>query len=132
MNSCSEDIKTIIEYYINESSGFDLFFVSVGKEPETPSDVISLFDTVGMPPQLTYDRSEKYEYPSVQIRVRASDYREGWQQITKIKDALHGRAQETWNGTFYSLIFIESGPFLLDFDKRQRPRFVLNIGVQRR
>lgn len=132
MNSCSEDIKAILEFYLQDSSAFELFTISVGKETETPNNLISLFDTVSMPPQLNYERTERYEYPSVQARVRANSYLEGWEQIDKIKDTLHGRAHETWNDTYYSLIFIESGPFLLDFDKSQRPRFILNIGVQRR
>lgn len=132
MNSVSEDIKSILEYYLDDSSGATLFDISVSREPSEPNNVITIFDTPGFPPQLTYDRTEKYEYPSVQIRVRADNYSDGYQQALAIRDALHGRANETWNGVYYSVIYCVNGPALLDYDKNQRPRFILNFNIQRR
>ena len=85
-----------------------------------------------MAPQLTLDRNEVYEYPTIQIRVRANEYLEGWDVITNIKNILHGRANETWNGALYTLIRCSSGPALLDYDKNQRVRFIINFYLQRR
>lgn len=127
MNSCAEDIRDMINTHLT-----DPFEISIGKEPELPIDIISIFETEGYKPQLTFNRAEKYSYPSVQIRVRATSYTKGWGQIRDIFDSLHGRGGETWNGSYYSLIACAHDPFLLDYDKNQYPRFVLNINLQRR
>jgi hypothetical protein len=139
MNSAAEDIKDMLEYYLGESgtelelnSDFSLFEISVGREPDEPIEMISIFQTVGFPPQLTLNRSEVYESPSVQLRVRAYNYLKGYDQAQVIKDTLHGRANETWNDSEYTLIQCQNGPHLLDFDKNQRPRFIINFNLQRR
>jgi len=132
MNSCAEDIRDMIQYYLEDDSEIELFEISIGKEPDEPANMISIFETSGFPPQLTFDRDEIYEYPSVQLRVRANSYTTGWLQINAIKNALHGRAGETWNDSFYSLVKCQNGPFLFDYDKNQRPRFIINFNLQRR
>ena len=131
MNATSVDIKDMLE----AESGLNLVFganLFVGREPSTPSDCVTIFDTLGMPPQLTFDASERYEKPSIQIRVRSISYTEGWEMIQNIQCALHGRAQESWNGTLYSVIYCSSGPAMLDWDDNGRVRFVINFNVQRR
>jgi len=138
MKSSEEDIKDMLTSYFSESDldssfeGLNGFTLSVGKEPDEPIEMISIFETSGGRPQLTFDRSERYEYPSVQIRVRAYNYQEGWRMSSEIKEMLHGRAQETWNDSYYSVIYCLNGPFLLDYDKNQRPRFIVNFNLQRR
>ena len=131
MNMPSEDIKDMLEA---ESSlgltfGTNLF---IGKEPTKPDNCVTIFDTPTLPPQLTFDRSERYEYPSVQIRVRNNSYTTGWTLAHDILNSLHGRGQETWNGTLYCLIRCSSGPALLDWDKNDRARFIINFNIQRR
>jgi hypothetical protein len=131
MNPVSEDIKDMIEA---ESSlgltfGEDLF---IGHEPATPANTVTIYDTAGYRPQLTMDRSEIYEYPSIQIRVRNVSYQEGWDLINDIKNSLHGRAHETWNETYYSVIRCSSDIALVDWDNSKRARFVVNFDVQRR
>ncbi len=134
MNAPSVDIKQMIEYFAQEDSScvLELFPIHIGKEPAEPQNVISIFETGVMGPQLTLDRNEVYEYPTIQIRVRANEYLEGWNVITNIKNILHGRANETWNGALYTLIRCSSGPALLDYDKNQRVRFIINFYLQRR
>ena len=134
MNAPSVDIKEMLEYFAQEDSSCvsELFPINIGKEPAEPQNVISIFETGIMGPQLTLDRSEIYEYPTIQIRVRANEYLEGWDVITNIKNILHGRANETWNGALYTLIRCSSGPALLDYDKNQRVRFIINFYLQRR
>ena len=97
MNASSIDIKDMLE----AESSLDLTFgtdLYVGIEPLKPNNTVTIFDTYGRPPQLLLSSSGIYEYPAVQIRVRNTDYRNGWNLIMKIRDSLHGRAQETWNG----------------------------------
>ena len=131
MNSGSSDIKSIL---LDESSlgltfAGDLF---IGFEPKRPDNTVTIFDTGGAGPQLTFDRSEKYEYTNVQIRVRDNSYETAWERINDIKNTLHGRAHETWNGTYYSLVKCSSDIAFLDWDNERRARFVVNFELQRR
>lgn len=131
MNITSEDIKDML---VAESS-LGLVFTNnlfIGREPTKPDDCVTIFDTPGFPPQLTFKQSERYEYPSIQIRIRNKSYKDGLELAQDIKDSLHGRAQETWNGTLYSLIQCSGSPTLLDWDENNRARFIINFNVQRR
>jgi hypothetical protein len=132
MNATSEDVKDML---LSESS-LGLEFADnlfIGKEPVTPKNVVTIFDTYGRPPQLTLEgQGANYYYPSVQIRVRNSNYRTGWNLINSIMSVLHGRANETWNGTLYTVIYCSSGPALLDWDDNGLVRFIINFNLQRR
>lgn len=130
MNATSVDIKDMLE----AESSLGLVFntnLFVGREPPKPNDCVTIFDTVGFPPQLVNDNA-KYERPSIQIRVRNTNYLGGWSLIDDIKNTLHGRAQETWNGTLYTIIYCSSGPALLDWDDNNNARFIINFNIQRR
>ena len=132
MNSPSEDLKDILVADTSLSLVFasDLF---IGAEPTIPKNCVTIFDTPGGPPQLTLaGKGENFYYPSVQIRVRNTSYVTGWALIQNIRTSLHGRAQETWNGTLYSAIFCSSGPAMLDWDENSRVRFIINFNIQRR
>lgn len=131
MNASSEDIKDMLEAESSLGLTFatDLF---IGKEPAEPDDCVTIFDTPGSPPQLTFNKTEKYQYPSIQIRVRNNAYMTGWNLANDIKDALHGRAHETWNATYYSVIICSSELALLDWDEHGRARFIVNFNIQRR
>ena len=134
MNASSVDIKEMLEDF-GDSSGISVTFGSnlfIGLEPDKPDNCVTIFDTPSMTPQLTLEGTAQYEYPSVQIRVRNNNYVTGWALINDIKNALHGRAQETWNSTLYSVIYVSSGPAMLDWDENGRVRFILNLNIQRR
>jgi hypothetical protein len=134
MNASSVDIVHILEES-GESSAFDdLVFATnlfVGKEPGTPINSITIFDTPGFAPALGLT-TQGYEYPSIQIRVRNKKYIDGWNIIERIKTSLHGLSQQTVNGTLYSVIYCSSGPALLDWDDNGNPRFIVNFQIQRR
>ena len=131
MNASSVDIKDMLEAESSLGLTFltDLF---IGKEPAKPNTCVTIFDTPGFPPLLTLNGSDTYYYPSVQIRVRGADYITGWDLIHDIMVALHGRDNETWNATLYTVIYCSSGPALLDWDENSRPRFIINFNLQRR
>ena len=133
MNAPSIDIVEMIEAY-GDSSGIDLTFATnlfIGKEPSTPKNCVTVYDTPGFPPYLGLD-TIGYEYPSIQIRVRNTSYVTGWNLINSIKDALHGKSHETWNDTLYTVIYCSSGPALLDWDDNGNCRFIVNFNLQRR
>lgn len=130
MNAPTQDIKDILE----ADPGLGLIFATdlfVGKEPTEPDDCVTIFDTPGFPPQLTFNKGEDYFYPSIQIRVRNRSYQNGWTLAENIRILLHGKGHETWNGTVYELIQCINGPMLLDWDENGRARFILNFNIQR-
>jgi hypothetical protein len=134
MNATSEDVRDIL--VANSSLG--LVFANnlfIGKEPATPKNTVTIFDTPGFPDELLLTGSgngNAYQYPSIQIRVRNTSYIAGWDIIESIKNYLHGRANETWNGTLYTVIKCSSGPALLDWDDNSNVRFICNFDLQRR
>lgn len=133
MNLPSEDIRHILEAY-GDSSGLDFEFADnlfLNREPAKPDNCITIFDTVGSPPDLGLTDTG-LEYPSIQIRVRNRKQQDASNIIEGIKTALHGRAQETWNGTLYSVIYCSSGPALLDWDDNGNVRFIINFRIIRR
>ena len=134
-------LKRYFELYqdllVDSSSGLSLIIgtsLFLGNEPiseTTQDDIVTVFDTPGLQPDLTMDRDEKYQRPSIQIRVRNNNYQTGWALANDIKDVLHGRANETLGGTSYALIRATDEPALLDYDRNDRPRFVINFNLQR-
>lgn len=132
MNPTSEDIKDML---LESESGLNLIFATdlfIGKEPSRPDNCVTVFDTPGFPSQLTTNKDEIYNYPSIQIRVRNKSYLTGYTLAKNIMDYLHGRAHETWNSTYYSVIRAMTDPHLLDWDENDRARFVLTFNIQRR
>lgn len=130
MQCPSEDIKDML---VAESSlGLDFSTnLFIGKEPIKPSNCVTIFDTYGFAPDLNL-KDQGYEKPIVSLRVRDRDYMTGFNLAQEIKDSLHGRSHETWNGTLYTVIYCSSGPALLDWDDNGNARFVLSINLQRR
>ena len=132
MNAPSTDIKDMLEAVsaLGLTLSTNLF---TGKEPAKPDNTVTIFDTPGFPPQVTLGvGDDDYYYPSVQIRVRNRDYLTGLALIQDILTSLHGRAQETWNGTLYTVILCSSGPVPLGWDENDRIWFIINFNLQRR
>ena len=130
MNAPAEDIKDMLEAESSLGLTFqtDLF---IGREPSKPDNSVTIFDTSGYPPMLTLGNDSQYYYPSVQIRVRNRDYQDGYALISSIVALLHGKHNEVWNNTYYSVIACSSEPFLLDWQEHYA-RFVCNFNIQRR
>jgi hypothetical protein len=128
MNSSAFDIRDLLVTALGLVKGTTIF---LGVEPANPDNTVTVFDTPGLPPDLTLDRDEKYGRPSIQVRVRNNNYQTGWALANNIKDALHGRANETLGGTYYSLISATDEPAMLDYDRNGRPRFIINFNLQR-
>ena len=133
MNPTSEDIKDFIE----QESDLDLAFATnlfIGREPATPDNCVTIFDTPGYPPSMTLKGKEEGSifYPSIQIRVRNNDYQTGWNLIDRIKLLLHGTVKEIINSTSYDYIKCISEPFLLGFDEADRALFVSTFDICRK
>lgn len=130
MNAASVDIKDML--VADSSLGLEFARnLFIGLEPTRPINTVTIFDTYGFAPDLGLT-DVGYERPSVQIRIRNADYHTGFQLAQDIKDSLHGRSQETWSGTLYTVIYCSSGPALLDWDENGNARFIINFNLQRR
>jgi hypothetical protein len=139
MNMCSEDIRHMLEAGLDDSessgTGLGLVFgtnLFKNREPAKPINCVTIFDTPGSLPYLSVGGETGYEYPSIQIRVRNSSQVACATLIEGIKNSLHGRHHQTWNGTLYSVIYCTSSPALLDWDDNGNCRFICNFNVQRR
>jgi hypothetical protein len=133
MNPSSDDIRTLLE---NESS-LGLTFKTnlfVGRQPDgtnAPDDCVTVADTPAGPAHLGVNVSEYY-YPTVQVVVRDNDYVDAMNLAQNIMETLHGRGNETINGTYYTLIRCSSGPTPLAWDDNERINVVVNFELQRR
>lgn len=131
MNPASKDIKDMLVADSSLGLGYatDLF---IAKEPKAPSECVTIYDTPSFPPDLTLNPAEKYNYSSVQIRVRNKAYFAGMALAMTIMESLHGRAQETVNGTLYTVIRATGEPAPIGFDENNRILIVINFNLQRR
>ena len=131
-NPPSKDIVEILE---QSSTGLGYTFgtnMFIGVLPDTPDECIAVYDTGGSSPAPNYD----YYYPMVQVIVRGSSsgataYKDTWDTIEIVKQALHGLHGETWNGAVYIQIMAMSDILRLGPDDHGRPLFSLNFGVHR-
>ena len=133
MNAPSIDIKNMLESY-GDSSGLSLDLgnnLYIGREPATPINCVTIYDTGGFSPDLGLN-NQGYERPSIQIRIRNEKYVDGWNLAHAIMTALHGRSHEIWGGTLYTVIYCSSGPALLEWDDHNRVKFIINFNLQRR
>ena len=134
MNSVVEDIKDMLEAEsaLGLTLGTNLFLY---KEPAVPDNVVSVFETPGMPPigLLDSDTDTKhYEKPSAQIRIRHKTSTGGFALAYQIQGVLQVIANETWGDYYYALIYAVSNPYMIDWDENNRIRIVLNFNIQRR
>ena len=134
MAGASTDIKDILEAEssLGLSFGDDLV---IGLLPTSPDSCVAIMPTSGPGPDLTFNTDEKYMYPSVQIQVRKNASGTGFTDaedlMYSIKDLLHGRANETWNGSRYIVVVCTTEPAVLKYDENNRVIFFANFEMQR-
>lgn len=135
MNVPSDDIQEILTSAGDSSEfSFDLGDdLHVGSEPSKPNITrcVTIMDAPGLPPWLGLS-GVGYEYPSIQIRVQHIRYIDGYNLANSIKDYLHGRANETRNGSLYTAIICTGNPAFLEKNDSGRFLFVINFNLQRR
>jgi len=129
INPASVDIKD----YLLTVPDLELEFVDnlfIGREPTTPDNCVTIFDTPGFGREKFYDRGIAYYKPSIQIRVRNTNYMDGWTLINSITEILHNQAMII-NGMEYTAMFCTIEPAPLGYDANSRPRFVVTFDLQR-
>jgi len=129
MTAVSIDIKDLIEAGTSLVFKTDLF---IGREPTSPHNTVTIFDVPGAGPFLSLSKSDPlYDYAAFQIRVRNTSYPEAFRLSNELIALLHGDGNKVINGTTYTLIEALDSPALLDYDENNRPRVIVNYGIQR-
>jgi hypothetical protein len=126
MNSPAYDIANMIDASpigLGELA-VDLF---VSREPTTPNNCISIFDTGGFEPDAKHDISR----PTIQIRVRNSVYLTGYNLATAIKDALHGLYEQEEGLSNYLIILAMGDVTHIGLDDSNRNIFTINFRMIR-
>lgn len=130
MNSMAFDVADMLEAEsaLGLNLGLDLF---IDRHPSISTLICVVNNTSAASPSITLDK-KTYFNSSVQIMVKGPDYNIAFNLINNIMGLLHGRAQETWNGTLYSVIQAVSEPMPLGTDDKQNHIFVCNFNAMRR
>lgn len=101
-----------------------------GFMPDTPDNLVALFEYAGEPMELTMGGEDSVlERPGLQVRVRDTSYPAGRAKIGQIVDILHGLSEVVVNGTRYLLIRANQSPESLGLDANNRSEFVCNFSV---
>lgn len=130
MNAPSEHIKDML----HDQEGLGLEFkdnLFIGREPSGPNDCVTIFDTPGPGPQISLD-GKRYEYCSVQVRVRNTTYPGAANMSEQIEKHLNSQVNVTKGGFIYTLIRTSTSPAHLLWDENERAVFVTNFNIQRK
>ncbi len=127
--------KDIAEILVDQGSlslimGTNLFHTRM---PDSPVDLVCVFDNPGAAPLLSYDKAtSNYYYSSVSVQVRNTSYASAYSQLFSIFEFLHGASNIVEDETLYMLIKALDDPRLLHFDENDNPVLLVNFEVQRR
>lgn len=102
--------------------------IFLGDMPETPDDLVALFEYAGDPPDDTHD-GRHYENPGLQVRVRGTSYAATREKIADIENLLHTLANQSFGGTQYVFIRAVQSPFSMGRDQRKRIELVQSFIV---
>jgi len=129
MSDPATDIAALIEELNLGTLGTDLF---VNEEPGKPDATITVFDSGGVSPDLTFDGENIY-YPTVMVRVRGRTDKQAitYDLAESIRDALHGLYQTTVDGTVYLLVQASGDIVRVGRDENNRPMFTVNFRLMR-
>lgn len=62
--------------------------IYVSREPDSPDNLISVFDTPGQSFGFDQNSGEGMDHPGIMIRFRSSDYKTGWVKAGAIKQEM--------------------------------------------
>lgn len=100
--------------------------------PDTPDDVVSVYDYGGLPPVMTLGAgAAKWEEPRIQVVARATTYSAARTKIGAVFTALHSLLNTSLSGTLYLSIEAVQSPFTLDRDTNGRVRCACNFHIRK-
>lgn len=121
MLPAADDVMQILDIETGFTAGTDLF---VGIEPDSPNNVIVIYDTGGGAPDLP-----GFRQPTVQIRSRNTNYLDGWANINKAVQALLNVSARNvgQDNTYHSAWWLQSDIMFLERDANDRAVFTANM-----
>ncbi len=125
MNPPSLDIaKYLSSQGIGVLHGSADWGIHVASEPVKPNDVVTIYDTPGSEP----DTDELDEYrPSMQIRVRSSNYLSAYSKQEAIRDLLIRDRIITETSTFYLMVLTSD---ILSIGRDENNRHILTANYR--
>lgn len=101
----------------------------VSREPDTPDQCITVYDTGGYAP-FGYGA----EQPTVQIRIRGmlNGYSQGYAKAKEVRDLLENQENIIINQTEYDAFELMGDLTSLGYDEKSRPLFVCNFRLIRK
>ena len=104
--------------------------------PETPDQVVALFEAPGRPPEPSpglVPKDISLRYPQVQVRVRGkvNDYPAARAKLQRIFDYLHALINTVQGGATYLYFLAASDPLPLGEDATGRPELTQNYNLAR-
>jgi hypothetical protein len=108
-----------------------IFVSSVADIPPDEGPYLSLVGTGGREPIGTHNDMVDIERPSVQITVRATDYKDAERWAMAAYVLLRGIRNQVINGTFYQEIRAMQVPYDLGADAQGRARCAFNLRITR-
>lgn len=124
MNPCSTDIAEYLKDELGYTPGTDLF---ISGQPITPTNIITIFDTSGSPPDTNISKESNLR-DSIQIIVRNNSYVTAFENAFTIMNKLHATANITINGIYYLSIWLANGPnVLIGGTEKEKDRTLLSM-----
>lgn len=99
------------------------WLITIGSQPAEPDDVITLYDTGGLPswPKWLLD------FPDVTINIRSDKYQEGWDKMYAVRNALLSLPAQVINGDRYDgVIEVGTGGYI-GKDTKNRSEFSITF-----
>ena len=128
-------LDDILDYLSSDGSvgttGVDLFGA---RRPETPDDVVTVYETQGTDSEYTMGPTlglPALEKPRIQVVARSSSYQNARSKARDVMLALDGLHNRTINGVEYKFTRALQPPFPITPDELNRPLIVCNFEVQK-
>ena len=122
----SEHVKDYLVTKGYTFGGTDNWALYIGKQPENPDRVITIYDSGGLAP----DPKWTLLYPSVQLRIRGDQqgYKDTALEARKLRDYLIGVPSYTASNTDRIVSITGIGDIAhTGWDDKNRPDFVFNL-----
>lgn len=118
------DIASALQTAGAGTKGTDLF---QGEKPDTPDNLVALFEYGGSPPPLVFTGT-KLELPGLNVWIRNKSYPTGRAKAQAVFDALHGKAISGTTGKIL-LCKANQSPEGMGKDETGRHEWVINFSV---
>ena len=133
MNSTAQDIKDVlVSDGLGTYAAITGWGIYIGKDPDKPDSVITVFDTGGFEPDYVFNNAiQPLEHKTIMIHVRNQDYGAGYTKMQAVIDALDQRDRWTVGDVKYHGIFRQGDAAFVGFDDHNRGIWSVNFRVHR-